>query len=98
MMHRAQSYCSSTTLRRPVPLRRGVSMPKIDVKNVRQRKGSSYPAPFHEKAGDRVKQPLGDAGGLTDFGVNLTFLPPGAWSSQRHWHEKEDEFVYVLAG
>jgi uncharacterized cupin superfamily protein len=73
-------------------------MPKIDVKNVRQRKGSSYPAPFHEKAGDRVKQPLGDAGGLTDFGVNLTFLPPGAWSSQRHWHEKEDEFVYVLAG
>ena len=51
-------------------------MPKIDIKIVRQRKGSSYPAPFHEKAGDRVKQPLGDAGGLTDFGVNLTFLPP----------------------
>ena len=73
-------------------------MPKIDLKSVRQRKGSSYPAPFHEKAGDRVKQPLGDAGGLTDFGVNLTFLPPGAWSSQRHWHTGEDEFVYVLSG
>ena len=73
-------------------------MPKIDLKSVRQRKGSGYPAPFAEKAGERVKQPLGDAGGLTDFGVNLTFLPPGAWSSQRHWHEKEDEFVYVLAG
>ena len=73
-------------------------MPKIDVQAVRERKGSSYPAPFHEKAGARIKQALGDAGGLTDFGVNLTSLPPGAWSSQRHWHECEDEFVYVLSG
>jgi uncharacterized cupin superfamily protein len=39
-----------------------------------------------------------DAGGLTDFGVNLLQLPPGAWSSQRHWHSHEDEFVYVLSG
>jgi uncharacterized cupin superfamily protein len=47
---------------------------------------------------NRVKKPLGDAGGLTDFGVNLVRLPPGEWSSQRHWHTHEDEFVYVLEG
>ncbi len=41
---------------------------------------------------------MGDAGGLTDFGVNLMTLPPGGWSSQRHWHSHEDEFVYVLEG
>jgi uncharacterized cupin superfamily protein len=73
-------------------------MPKIDVTSVAQRKGSGYPAPFGEYARERVKQALGRAGGLTDFGVNLTQLPPGAWSSQRHWHSREDEFVYVLSG
>jgi uncharacterized cupin superfamily protein len=73
-------------------------MPKIDVKSVPERKGSSYPAPFHLKAGERVRQSLGDAGGLGDFGVNLMRLPPGAWSSQRHWHSAEDEFVYVVSG
>jgi uncharacterized cupin superfamily protein len=46
----------------------------------------------------RVRQRLGNAGGLTDFGVNLMRLPPGNWSSQRHWHSAEDEFVYVLEG
>ena len=46
-----------------------------------------------------MRQKLGEpAGGLTDFGVNLTRLPPGGWSSQRHWHSSEDEFVYVLQG
>ncbi|MGA7710754.1 MAG: cupin domain-containing protein [Rhizomicrobium sp.] len=73
-------------------------MPKIDLKSVSERKGSSYPAPFHEKAATRIKQALGDAGGLTQFGVNLVQLPPGSWSSQRHWHTTEDEFVYVLSG
>ena len=73
-------------------------MPKIDVKSVPVRKGSSYPAPFAETAKERIKQGLGDAGGLTQFGVNLTRLPPGAWSSQRHWHSAEDEFVYVVSG
>jgi uncharacterized cupin superfamily protein len=73
-------------------------MPKIDVKSVHERKGSSYPAPFDAMAKERVKQGLGDAGGLSDFGVNLTRLPPGAWSSQRHWHSSDDEFVYVIAG
>ena len=73
-------------------------MPKIDLANAPTRKGSGYPAPFHERARNRVKLLLGDAGGLTDFGVNLTTLPPGEWSSQRHWHDDEDEFVMVLEG
>jgi uncharacterized cupin superfamily protein len=73
-------------------------MPKIDLTTVPKRKGSGYPAPFATLAGARSKQALGKAGGLTDFGVNLAHLPPGAWSSQRHWHTHEDEFVYVLSG
>ncbi len=73
-------------------------MPKIDVKSVPGRRGSGYPAPFGEIAKDRVRQRLGDAGGLTQFGVNLLQLPPGAGSSQRHWHSGEDEFVYVVSG
>jgi uncharacterized cupin superfamily protein len=73
-------------------------MPKIDMKSVPERRGSTYPAPFHEMAKERIKQALGNAGGLTDFGVNLTRLPPGAWSSQRHWHSREDEFVYLISG
>ncbi|QOZ26633.1 cupin domain-containing protein [Bradyrhizobium sp. CCBAU 51753] len=73
-------------------------MPRIDVANVPERKGSGYPAEFAAACAERVRQRLGDAGGLTDFGVNLMRLPPGNWSSQRHWHSHEDEFVYVLAG
>jgi len=73
-------------------------MPKLDLMSISQRKGSSYPAPFDEKPANRVRQRLGDAGGLTQFGVNLLQLPPGAWSSQRHWHSAEDEFVYVISG
>jgi uncharacterized cupin superfamily protein len=57
-----------------------------------------YPAPFGEPLAGREKRALGDPLGLTQFGVNLTTLRPGAWSSQRHWHENEDEFVYVLEG
>lgn len=73
-------------------------MPRIDPTEVSPRTGSSYPEPFAQLAGARSRQALGLAGGLTDFGVNLTRLPPGAWSSQRHWHTHEDEFVYVLSG
>jgi uncharacterized cupin superfamily protein len=73
-------------------------MPKVDIAVVPARKGTGYPAPFNAASADRIRQRLGDAGGLTDFGVNLTRLPPGNWSSQRHWHSHEDEFVYVLAG
>lgn len=73
-------------------------MPKIALEKIAPRIGSGYPAPFHEAARDRVKLALGDAADLSDFGVNLVRLPPGAWSSQRHWHSDEDEFVYVLEG
>jgi uncharacterized cupin superfamily protein len=73
-------------------------MPKIDIASVKKYIGSGYPAPFHEKAEGRSKQALGDAGGLRQFGVNLVHLPPGGWSSQRHWHSEEDEFVYMLSG
>ena len=73
-------------------------MPKIDVAAVPKRQGAGYPPPFDAPHADRIRQRLGDAGGLTDFGVNLMHLPPGNWSSQRHWHSHEDEFVYVLAG
>jgi uncharacterized cupin superfamily protein len=73
-------------------------MPKIDIAGVLEHKGCPYPAPFHEPLMERVRQRLGNAGGLTDFGVNLMHLPPGNWSSQRHWHSHEDEFVWVLEG
>jgi uncharacterized cupin superfamily protein len=73
-------------------------MPKIDIDAAPLTKGSGYPAPFHEKSRERTKRALGDACGLSDFGVNFTRLPPGEWSSQRHWHSHEDEFVYVISG
>ena len=73
-------------------------MPKIDIATVPVRRGSGYPPPFDAPCVGRLRQRLGDAGGLTDFGVNLMRLPPGMWSSQRHWHSHEDEFVWVLEG
>jgi uncharacterized cupin superfamily protein len=73
-------------------------MPKIDIARVPERKGSGYPSPFDQPCAPRVRKPVGDEAGLNDFGVNLLSLPPGAWSSQRHWHSEEDEFVYVVSG
>jgi uncharacterized cupin superfamily protein len=73
-------------------------MPKIDMAHVPQRQGTGYPAQFNAMSLGRIRQRLGEAGGLRHFGVNLMRLPPGNWSSQRHWHSHEDEFVYVLAG
>jgi len=60
--------------------------------------GTGYPPPFDAIVGERVKRALGDAFGLSQFGVNMVHLPPGASSSQRHWHRYEDELVYVLEG
>lgn len=60
--------------------------------------GSRYPQPYDAPCRDRARRRLGDAAGLTQFGVNLTRLPPGGWSSQRHWHLLEDELLYVLEG
>lgn len=61
-------------------------------------KASSYPAVFAGRVEGRVKRPLGDLFGLTNFGVNLTTLAPGACSALRHAHKTQDEFVYVLSG
>ena len=73
-------------------------MPRIDLAAVPERKGVGYPPEFARLSAERIRQRLGDAGGLKDFGVNLMRLPPGNWSSQRHWHSHEDEFVYILEG
>lgn len=66
--------------------------------SVPARIGSGYPDPFDKPCVEREKKPLGDAFGLSDYGVNLVTIPPGSWSSQRHWHSAEDEFIYVLEG
>jgi len=73
-------------------------MKKIDPAAAPRIEGSRYPAPYNEPCRERRSIRLGDAAGLTQFGVNLLTLDPGVWSSQRHWHEKEDEFIYVLSG
>ena len=71
---------------------------RIDAATVSPILGSLYPPPFDLPCRRRERRRLGDAAGLTQFGVNLLRLAPGSWSSQRHWHSHEDEFVYVLAG
>ncbi|WP_269714635.1 cupin domain-containing protein [Caulobacter sp. NIBR2454] len=73
-------------------------MPKIDVAATPALAGTAYPPPFHLNCYGRQRQKLGDAGGLNQFGINLMRLPDGQWSSQRHWHTSEDEFVWVLEG
>ena len=73
-------------------------MPRIDLQAAPSGSGSSYPAPFDEPCRGRSWHRLGLAAGLTHLGVSLVRLAPGAWSSQRHWHTHEDEFVYVLSG
>ncbi len=71
---------------------------KIDIASLIPVLGTTYPAPFDSPCLSLERRRLGDAAGLTQFGVNLLRLPPGAWSSQRHWHTASDEFVYVLEG
>ena len=71
---------------------------KIDIASLKPVVGTLYPSPFDEPCRARERTRLGDAAGLSQYGVNLLRLPPGSWSSQRHWHAKEDEFVYVLSG
>src|SRR5215467_893044 len=71
---------------------------RIDVAALPSVVGTLYPSPFDLPCRARARTKLGDAAGLTQFGVNLLRLPPGAWSSQRHWHTGSDEFVYVLEG
>jgi uncharacterized cupin superfamily protein len=73
-------------------------MRKIAIDQAPTVTGSRYPAPYDEPCHGRFRRCLGDAAGLTQFGVNLTRLPPGCWSSQRHWHTGEDELVFVVEG
>lgn len=73
-------------------------MAKLDISKIERRTGSIYPAPFDQEVAGRSSLRLGDAGGLTQFGVNIVYLEPGAKSSMRHWHKNEDEFVMVTQG
>jgi uncharacterized cupin superfamily protein len=73
-------------------------MKKIDISSAPEKVGSGYPPPFNETGMNKYRRRLGEAAGLSQFGVNLLVLQPGAWSAQRHWHTHEDEFVYVLEG
>jgi len=72
--------------------------PALDPLSLTGRKGTGYPTIYAKQISDREKRALGDAFGLTQFGVNLTHLPPGEISSHRHWHSSEDEFVYIVSG
>ena len=71
---------------------------RIDPQQMDPVTGSTYPSPYDEPCQARQRWRLGDQAGLSQFGINLVRLPPGAWSSQRHWHAKSDEFVYILEG
>lgn len=71
---------------------------KLDLAVIHVERGSDYPPPFDVPCRDVERKRLGDAAGLSQFGVNLLRLPPGAWSSQRHWQIASDEFVYVVSG
>ncbi len=74
------------------------SLPALDPATVAERTGSAYPEPLGERCRARGKRALGNQLGLTHFGVNLTRIEPGAWSALRHWHARQDEFVYLLEG
>ena len=70
----------------------------LDPQSVEPHRGSNYPEPYRSRVTARAKRKLGDALGLTSFGVNLTTLAPGAQSALRHWHARQDEFIYVVSG
>jgi uncharacterized cupin superfamily protein len=74
------------------------TLPAFDPADVPARATTGYPAPFRDAVAGRQKQALGDFAGLRNFGVNRVRLQPGAASSQRHWHTRQDELVYVLEG
>jgi uncharacterized cupin superfamily protein len=72
--------------------------PAVDPATLPARRSSGYPDPFRAAVEGLSKRALGDAFGLSQFGANLVEMPPDCWSSQRHWHSHEDEFVYVVSG
>jgi len=73
-------------------------MPKIDLDSIEQLNRTGYPPPFNEAVAGRWVRRLAPATGLSEFGVSHVVLKPGAWSSQRHWHNGEDEFLVMLDG
>lgn len=73
-------------------------MPKVDLESIEQTNRTGYPSPFDRDVAGRWYRRIAPATGLTDFGVSHVMLKPGAWSSQRHWHDGEDEFVVMLSG
>lgn len=73
-------------------------MPKLDLDSIPQTNATGYPPPHADNVQGRWYRRLSPASGLSDFGVSHVTLKPGAWSSQRHWHEGEDEFVVMLSG
>ena len=73
-------------------------MPKIDLDAIEQVNRTGYPPPFNQEVAGRWYRRLAPATGLTDFGVSHVVLKPGAWSSQRHWHNGEDEFLVMVEG
>ena len=73
-------------------------MARIDIAAVPEQRGSRYPAPHDAACKDRISRRLGEFARFTNLGVNHVRLLPGAWSSQRHWHSAEDEFVVVIEG
>jgi len=75
-----------------------LALPALDPAEVKAIEGSSYPEAFRPTVAGRAKRRLGDALGLTHFGVNVTTIKPGSGSALRHWHSREDEFIYVLSG
>ena len=73
-------------------------MPKIEIEGIPAQQIASYPKEFASVISGREKQRIGDAAGLTQFGVNITRIKAGSASALRHWHEHEDEFIYMLEG
>lgn len=73
-------------------------MPKLDLDSIEQTNRTGYPMPYAAEMTGRLYRRLAPATGLTDFGVSHVTLKPGGISSQRHWHEGEDEFVAILSG
>jgi uncharacterized cupin superfamily protein len=73
-------------------------MPKVDLEAIEQVNRTGYPAPFDQDVQGRWYRRLAPATGLTDFAASHVVLKPGAWSSQRHWHNGEDEFLVMVSG
>ena len=73
-------------------------MPKIALETIQQTNRTGYPSPFDRDVQGRWYRRLAPASGMSDFGVSHVTLKPGAWSSQRHWHDGEDEFLVMLEG